>query len=94
MPIDQSMPKLHNAQMTNEILNVQINFWKAGQIDSAVEYLEIKLTNAHIVSISEHSPSTDSTNNPNQEYLQVSMTYQKIQWTDLMAELPLKMTGQ
>jgi len=84
MHIDQATPKLYQALVTNENLpTVELDYWKTNNGSPSSMYFVIKLTNARITSM--NLTNQNSADNPNSdrnaEYLQVSFTYQKIEWT-------------
>jgi type VI secretion system secreted protein Hcp len=78
--VDQSAPILYNMLSTNEnITAMELKFWRAnptaGVGAEEKQVYSVKLTNA---SISEIHATTDAAHNT---LLEVSFTYQKIQWT-------------
>ncbi len=82
--IDKATPKLYQALVTDENLpNVELDYWKTNSDGSQNMYFTIKLTNARISSInftnqnSADHPSSDTFG----EYVEISFTYQKIEWT-------------
>jgi type VI secretion system secreted protein Hcp len=77
--IDQSAPILYNMLATNEnITAMELKFWRpptTAPTGEERQVYSVKLTNA---SISEIHATTDAAHNT---VLEVSFTYQKIQWT-------------
>lgn len=86
--IDRSTPLLYNALVNNENLPmVQIQYWApqikaASGVGSEVQYYTVTLTNANIASIRQAMPNNhDPALSNRSAYEEVSLTYQKIQWT-------------
>jgi type VI secretion system secreted protein Hcp len=75
--LDQSAPILFNMMSTNEnITQLEIKFWHPAPTGVETQFYTVKLTNANIAQI---RTATDATTH--NTMLEVSFTYQKIQWT-------------
>jgi type VI secretion system secreted protein Hcp len=76
--LDQSAPLLYQMLSTNEnITTLELKFWHPSASGVESQFYSVKLTNANIAEI-HTSTSTDAAHTP---MLDVSFTYQKIQWT-------------
>lgn len=74
--IDQSAPILYQMLSTNETITMlELKFWRPSPSGVEAQFYTVRLTNA---SISEIHASTDAAHTT---MLDVSFTYQKIQWT-------------
>jgi type VI secretion system secreted protein Hcp len=83
MELDQSTPILYNMLTTNEnIPTLEVKFWRAGATGIEAQYFTVRLTNANISDIHLVEPNTKNPDTMRYEsYVEVSFTYQKIQWT-------------
>jgi type VI secretion system secreted protein Hcp len=74
--IDQSAPILYQMLATNEnITNLELKFWRPSAVGVDAQFYTVKLTNASIADIHATTDASHTT------MLDVSFTYQKIQWT-------------
>ncbi len=74
--LDQSAPILYNMLSSNEnIPTLELKFWHPSTSGVETQFYTVRLTNA---SIAEIHASTDATHTA---MLDVSFTYQKVQWT-------------
>lgn len=86
--VDKATPALFNVLCTNENLSsATFKFWQpqikaTTGVGSEVQFFTVKLTNANIASIDFRQPNI---RNPETmklaEYEEISLTYQKIEWT-------------
>lgn len=77
LEFDQSAPILYNMADTNEnISQLELKFWRPSPSGMETQYFTVRLTNASITEI--HTGTDATTHNP---VVEVSFTYQKIQWT-------------
>ncbi|MGG4610736.1 Hcp family type VI secretion system effector [Providencia sp. Me31A] len=74
---DKSTPLLMNSINNNELLDCEFSFYRTDRSGKLIVYKTIKLTNASIVSISNHHPNALD-NNDAQAYETVSMKYESI----------------
>jgi type VI secretion system secreted protein Hcp len=83
MELDQSTPILYNMLTTNEnIPTLELKFWRPSVSGVEQQYFTVRLTNANISDIHLVQPNAKNTDTMHLEsYLEVSFTYQKIQWT-------------
>jgi type VI secretion system secreted protein Hcp len=82
--IDKATPLLYNLLATNENLpTVELDYWKTAPDGTESLYFKIKLTNANIASIKQTTLNSQSDPHIDMfgEYEEISMTYQKIEWT-------------
>jgi type VI secretion system secreted protein Hcp len=79
--LDRSTINLYNSLLTNEILlSVELKFWTQPQTGTEVNFFNTSLTNAKVVSIRQTSQEINLT-----QYEEVRLTYQKIEWRNLIA---------
>jgi type VI secretion system secreted protein Hcp len=83
MELDQSTPILYNMLTSNEnIPTLEVKFWRTGPTGMESQYFTVRLTNANISEIRLVEPNVKNTDTTHLDsYLEVSFTYQKIQWT-------------
>jgi type VI secretion system secreted protein Hcp len=78
LELDQSAPLLYQMLANNEnITALELKFWHPSPAGVESQFYSVKLTNASIAEI-HASTSADAAHTP---MLDVSFTYQKIQWT-------------
>ena len=81
IPLDQSVPLLYNALITNENLStLGLSFYSKNVSGNDINLYNINLTNANIASI-QQTTTTDANGQNPLPALKVTFTYQKIQWT-------------
>jgi type VI secretion system secreted protein Hcp len=80
--IDRATPKLLEALVTNEILSsVRIEFWRPTP-ETEAPYFIVALTNALVVESKFSSPDDNGRElDKYEEYEEIQLTYQKIEWT-------------
>jgi type VI secretion system secreted protein Hcp len=79
--LDRSTINLYNSLLTNEILlSVELKFWTQSQAGVEVNFFDTLLTNARVISMRQISQEI----NPVQ-YEEVRLSYQKIEWKNLIA---------
>jgi type VI secretion system secreted protein Hcp len=79
--LDRSTINLYNSFLTNEILlSVELKFWTQTQTVAEVNFFNISLTNARVVSIRQISQEINLAQSE-----EVRLTYQKIEWKNLIA---------
>jgi type VI secretion system secreted protein Hcp len=83
MELDQSTPILYNMLATNEnIPTLEVKLWRPNPAGIETQYFTIRLTNANISDIRLVEPNVKNADTTRLDsYLEVSFTYQKIQWT-------------
>ncbi|HEP0304271.1 TPA: Hcp family type VI secretion system effector [Providencia rettgeri] len=74
---DKSTPLLINCINDNELLNCDFSFYRTDNSGKLVIYKKIKLTNASIISITNHHPNALDSNDA-QAYETISMRYESI----------------
>jgi type VI secretion system secreted protein Hcp len=80
--LDRSSINLYNSLLTNEILlSVELKFWAQAQMGTEVNFFSTSLTNARVISIRQINPQF----NLAAVYEEVRLTYQKIEWKNLIA---------
>ena len=81
--IDSSSPVLYRMMVTNEnIVDVELRFWRPGATGVEQQYYTVKLTNASISEVHSVMPNVRVPELARLEpYEEVSFTYQKIEWT-------------
>jgi type VI secretion system secreted protein Hcp len=81
--LDKSVPLLFNVLVNNEnITEWTLKFWEPSSTGAEKQYFTIKLTNATIASIDFRMANNKHPDLMKfKEYLEVSYTYQKIEWT-------------
>jgi len=83
MVLDKSTPLLYKSLVTNETLpTVELKFYRTDPLGKELNYFTVKLTNASLSQVKTVLPDTkDPASAQKVEVVQVSFTYQKIEWT-------------
>jgi type VI secretion system secreted protein Hcp len=81
--LDKSVPLLYNVLVNNEnITEWTLKFWEPSATGAEKQYFTIKLTNATIAAIDLRMANNKHPDLMKfKEYLEISYTYQKIEWT-------------
>jgi len=81
--LDKSVPLLYNVLVNNEnITEWTLQFWEPSSTGAEKQYFTIKLTNATIASVDFRMANNKHPDLMKfKEYLEISYTYQKIEWT-------------